>query len=324
LRRDEDVLSMGRAPAAESARLSAPLRSLLLLAAACTSSAPAPAAQATPELAPVPVPEGARGPLLWEVKGEAGTSYLFGTIHVGYDAYRELPDLVWRLLERAEVVVIEADLRAMRLEEVTRLSLLPENAGTLREALGPADFERLLALLGGAVPASAVEPLRPWAAYSLALSALHPTPIPLDKALLDRAVAAGRELLFLEDWRFQLELLTEVTDIDALRELVAPASPVRSRVEQMISSYRAGDFPALAALAVDAEEIAKNPENYRRLFDDRNRAWVPVLTDLFSRHRAFVAVGAGHFAGDHGLLALLRAEGLEIRRVGASTPVGEK
>lgn len=295
----------------------------LLLAACGGSSGAAAPAEVTgaqtdlPPDVPVPVAEDARGPFLWEVQGDRGPSYLFGTIHIGYDPYRRLPEVVWNALASSDVVVLEADLRAIEPDVVAELSALPEDE-SLREKLGPRAWERLLALLDGTVPASAVEGLRPWVVYTMVLQALHPTPIPLDKALMERAVEQGKELVFLEEWRAQLETLHDVTGVEDLRRLVASDSEVRQRLTGMVEAYRAGNYREVAELTLDPEEIAKDPGRYQKIFDHRNDAWAPRLARILNQRRAFVAVGVGHFPGKGGLLELLRDEGLLVQRVGAA------
>jgi uncharacterized protein YbaP (TraB family) len=69
-------------------------------------------------------------------------------------------------------------------------------------------------------------------------------------------------------------------------------------VHQMRDSYR--DFPAF----------------YERLIGARNRNWVPRIESyLRSGQTYFVLVGAAHFGGPNGLLALLRARGYTVEQL---------
>jgi uncharacterized protein YbaP (TraB family) len=55
------------------------------------------------------------------------------------------------------------------------------------------------------------------------------------------------------------------------------------------------------------------------LFVRRNAAWMDVLMrELDGAGVDFVAVGAGHLLGEHGLVAQLRARGVTVARVGAN------
>ena len=50
------------------------------------------------------------------------------------------------------------------------------------------------------------------------------------------------------------------------------------------------------------------------MFDDRNRAWLEKLAPDLEQGGLFLAVGAGHYAGEAGLVELLRARGFVVRR----------
>ena len=48
----------------------------------------------------------------------------------------------------------------------------------------------------------------------------------------------------------------------------------------------------------------------------RNRNWIPEIAGaLDGDEDVLVAVGAGHMPGEDGVIALLQAQGLEVRRV---------
>lgn len=53
-----------------------------------------------------------------------------------------------------------------------------------------------------------------------------------------------------------------------------------------------------------------------RILDARNRNWIPKVGNYFHSGKAcFVVVGAAHFGGPKGLLALLRARGYRIEQL---------
>ena len=254
---------------------------------------------------------GLRGPFLWEVQGSGGPSYLFGTIHAGFHADKELPAWVWDKLEASDTFVMELDPSSIPLVELAKMGQLPEGK-SLEEMLGAKDFARLVAILES--PPDSVKRLQPWAALLLVTQRLYPTPIPLDLALRDRAITKGKNLVYLEDWKLQAEIIA-MLDIEELRDLLDPKGKGRAQLAGLVDAYRAGDFEKLSAIGLDPEEIAKNPARHARLLDDRNRDWIGKLLPHLERGRTFVAVGALHFAGEQGLVELLRARGLVLTRI---------
>src|SRR5688572_26185992 len=240
---------------------------------------------------------GLRGPFLWEVQGSSGPSYLFGTIHAGFHADKELPAWVWDKLEASDTFIMELDPTTISVVELARLSRLPEGK-SLDQMLGEKDFAALVDLLE--TSAESLKRLQPWSAILLVVQRLYPTPVPLDLALRNRAAAKGKNLVYLEDWKLQAEVI-QMLGVEDLREMIDPYGPGRVQLENLVAAYRAGDFETLAAIGLDPKEIAKNPARHARLLDDRNRDWIGKLLPHLERGRAFVAVGALHFAGEQGL-----------------------
>jgi len=279
--------------------------------AACTPGASTAASAPARRHTTRPDDAGLRGPFLWEVQGAGGPSYLFGTIHAGFHADKELPTWVWDKLEASDTFIMELDPTTIPLAEMARLGQLPEGK-SLDQMLGPKDFAALVDLLQ--TSADSLKRLQPWAALLLVTQRLYPTPVPLDMALRDRAVAKGKNLVYLEDWKLQIDIIA-MLDIEELRELIDPDGPGRAQLEGLVAAYRAGDFEKLSAIGLDPDDIAKHPARHARMLDDRNRDWVGKLVPHLERGRTFVAVGALHFAGERGLVELLRERGLILTRV---------
>ena len=84
----------------------------------------------------------------------------------------------------------------------------------------------------------------------------------------------------------------------------------------MIEAWRAGDLEALSELLF--READDYPELMEVFLHQRNRNWVPELEAvLASGAPAMVLVGAGHLAGDQGLIALMKERGYQVERVSA-------
>jgi uncharacterized protein YbaP (TraB family) len=46
--------------------------------------------------------------------------------------------------------------------------------------------------------------------------------------------------------------------------------------------------------------------------DNRNKRWIPKLVQLMNTKTIFIAVGAGHLAGEFGVIQLLRNQGYTV------------
>jgi uncharacterized protein len=296
--------------------LRATLLSLLGLAGAVVSTtacASAAASSAGPAARRTDAPaddHGLRGPFLWELQGPRAPSYLFGTVHLGFRADRDLPRWVWDKLGACDTFVMEANLSKVDLIEVTQMASLPEGQ-SLADMLPADKWNRLVELTG--LPESTLRSRQPWFASQLVFQRLYPTPVPLDVALMQKASELDKEIAFLEHWEFQLRLLARTITADDLGELLVPGGKGQRLMSDLIAAYRAGDFEKLAAIS--EQERADDPDRHEALLDARNRDWIPKLKPHLERGRAFVAVGAAHFPGEEGLIELLRAEGYVLSRV---------
>jgi hypothetical protein len=260
---------------------------------------------------------GVRGPFLWEVVGDHGSSYMFGTIHAGVSPDEALPELVLEKLRRSRTFIMETDLRAIDQAELMRMATLPPGQ-TLPEIIGKSTWSALSETIRPPFRADQLETVKPWFAQVAVLQSLYPTPVSVDTQLLAEAEAAGKRLEFLEDWRMQIQMLDDISEPEDVEALVDPQSRSRAILDAMIAAYRAGDFEAMTEAALDPEMVAAAPDKYRKMFDDRNRAWLEALRKPLQQGRVFAAVGVGHFCGEAGLVELLRADGFIMRRVSPS------
>jgi uncharacterized protein YbaP (TraB family) len=56
-------------------------------------------------------------------------------------------------------------------------------------------------------------------------------------------------------------------------------------------------------------------EEQTAFLDDRNKNWIPQITEISKKKKAFIAVGAGHLGGPNGVIRLLQKEGYTLTPV---------
>ena len=100
-----------------------------------------------------------------------------------------------------------------------------------------------------------------------------------------------------------------------LESVVDDAPNVERDTTKMISAWESGN-PHIIAEAFD-KDMKKEPELQRILIHNRNANWAGwVMARLHGKGTTLVAVGAGHLAGSDSVIAMLRAKGLKVVRVG--------
>lgn len=264
-----------------------------------------------------PRPAQAR-PALFLIADADTTIWLFGTMHV------LPPDVAWRtpLIEQA---MAEAD---TLVTELPPLDPSRAAATFTRHARGdglPPLVSRVpparRAALEQAITASGLsrrtlDGLKSWAAATSIETARAGT-LGADvdhgvETVLTRAFS-GRARLGLESLDEQLGLLDGLTEADQ-RALLIRGAVEGPGYRRTLAAWMRGDVATLAR--IDDRLFDGQPGLEETLLTNRNVRWSRwVAARLRRPGRIFMAVGAGHLAGQDSVPALLRRQGFVVRRV---------
>jgi uncharacterized protein YbaP (TraB family) len=266
-------------------------------------------------------------PALYVVRDADSTMYLYGTVHVrprGTDWGDE--DVRTALASAHEIwteieISPQADAQAQAL--AGQFGQAPPDR-PLSSWLTAEENERLNALtqrLG--IPRTYLETMQPWMA-GLTLSLLPIMRAGYDPMSgVDRAVDAygdanGKTMRAFETLEQQLGFfsgLDDETQREFLREAIDEAEEGPAMIGAMTTAWERGDLETLERVVVD-DTRREYPDVYEALFVRRNNAWMEVLVrELQGSGVDFVAVGAGHLLGEHGLVEQLRSRGYTVERV---------
>lgn len=263
--------------------------------------------------------------LLWRVRHEGRTSWLYGTIHVGrLEWLMPGPDVV-RAVKAADSLALELD--------VTNPEVLQQLGDGLRAgpdaAALPAELAQRLAQQRKAACADdSVAAMRP-EAQLMALQALVGRSQGLDPAygidlmLAGAARAMGKPVTGLETPAIQLrELFSDDPAVmeksmdDGLGQLENGQSLAMANT--LAALWEKGDADKLASFPswCDCLNTESERAEYRRIVEGRNPGMAEGIIGLMAQGRTvFAAVGALHLIGAQGLPALLAAKGYEVERV---------
>lgn len=280
---------------------------------------------AWPAAAAEPVPAPAHSaPFLWELQGPKTRHFLLGSVHLLPPAAHPLPAALEAAYEATEAVVFETDLAALAEPELQGRMLgaaREDTAGGLKARIGPelyAKLQKRAAALG--MPTPVCDDFRAWfCALTLELYPLQQAgfgvEFGVDQHFYARARDDGRSVAGLESADYQVALFAEMPRPLSRQLLVATLDEQTysgQPPDELYRIWRTGDAAALEQLMRDMRK--RYPELYQRLLSDRNRAWLPQLLErLKSERPQFVIVGAAHYLGPDGLLALLKEKGFEAR-----------
>jgi hypothetical protein len=264
-------------------------------------------------------------PALWVVKDADTTIYLFGTFHALDGKSAWFNDEVKTAFDASSEVYVEAIMP----EDPAALQPLVIKYGvdptgkTLSSKLPPEMKAKLeAALTGMGVPAAAMEPLEPWM-VNMTLAAITAGKLGLDpnagadKAIMTSAKSAGKKLGELENAEFQLSLFDKVPEADQVKQLgqtLDQLPEMGPALTKMLAAWTKGDSEGLATLM--NEGVDEMPEMYKLVFTDRNTTWAEWIDNRMDQPgTVFIAVGAGHLAGQDSVQTMLAKKGFKSERV---------
>jgi len=142
----------------------------------------------------------------------------------------------------------------------------------------------------------------------------------IDKHFLDAAKEQGKEIRSLETIEQQLDLFFEIDDqLDDIlvAEFLDQMEEIGPMIERMVYLWNSGDVDGLDKFL--QEQVGEDPamkDFYYKLLDDRNVLMADKIDAMLQGDTdVFVVVGAGHFAGDMGIVSLLGEKGYEVEQV---------
>jgi len=264
-------------------------------------------------------------PALFMIRDSDTTIYLFGTVHLLPDGLSWFDEAVREAFDASGEVYLEA--------------LLPEDPETLAPVLRTLAFDpagrtlssRLsrperrtvsegLKKLG--VSLAEIDPLEPWfaAVQIAALIAIKSGFDPekgADALIEAEARSAGKALHAFETAEEQLRMLDSAPEAEQVGGLVKALADPDKAIGDLIAllqSWTDGDPDRTGALM--NTELAESPVTARLLLEDRNERWAEVLaTRMQAPGTVFVAVGAGHIAGQGSLNEALARRGFVPERI---------
>lgn len=95
-----------------------------------------------------------------------------------------------------------------------------------------------------------------------------------------------------------------------LMEVVRNPRESCGQYAEMVSIYRQQDLQALMDLTENDPGIGQHLES---LLDRRNQNWIPKIREMLTEDVLFIAVGAGHLAGENGVVNLMRRQGFVMK-----------
>lgn len=264
-------------------------------------------------------------PPAWQVTDSSGRQlWLLGSVHALRDSDHPLPAVIDALYERADVLVMELDLDdidPVALQSaLVAAAVLPEGT-SLAEQIGDELYARTDAYARGVgFELRLLERFEPWfvsvTLLDLGMAARgFSAEGGVEQYLLRKAAADGKEVLGLETLERQIRVFDHLgPDEQALllEQTLDELESDEDTLEALVAAWRTGELDELAgSLSAEFEGF---PTLYTELVVRRNDAWITEIEQLLeTQETELVVVGALHLVGEHNVIELLSARGLDVR-----------
>ena len=263
-------------------------------------------------------------PALWVVKDADTTIYLFGTIHVlkpGLSWFDEAVKTAFDKSDQLMLEMVQPDQATM--QQIVLKNGIITSGPTLTEQL-PADKRGayLKAVTDAGLPPQAFDRMKPWlAGVTLSIAPIQklgydPKNGP-ETVLADAAKAANKPVAGLETAEQQIGYfngLSQKAQIEFLTSTVEDLPKAGEEMAEMVDEWAKGDPDALAKTM--NESLKDSPEVAKTLLTDRNARWATWIKARMAKPGTiFIAVGAGHLAGNDSVQAQLARQGIKAQRI---------
>ena len=273
---------------------------------------------------------GLQAQLLWKVTGNGlkQPSYLFGTHHLFSIQYFDSIPGLFKAFNKCDVVVSEMVINNIDATAKIRQAAVMPDHKTIKDLLNDdeyklVDTELKSVLKLGLKNVSMMNPSLILTMYEMEiykkLTGFSDTK-QSDSYFQLVAAEKGKKVIGLETVDQQIEVLfgngTLERQANVLVEAIQHKDKILSEMIQLNKLYKAGKIDELVELSKGKDNITEmTEEEYAKLVDNRNAAWLKKLPAILKDASSFVAVGAMHLGGKNGLVKELQKAGYKVKAI---------
>ncbi len=260
--------------------------------------------------------------LLWEISGNGieKPSYIFGTIHLIPKNDYFFTDVMKEKFNTCEKLLLETDINLSLAEQinVAKQIMLPPGK-TLYDYISKKDSVKFKNYLTDTLKISKstynkILKVKPLFGSSLIISELVGKTKTYEQELNKQAKKNRMKVSGLETLQFQMNLVNDISIEDQIKMLFdgeLSENPLET-YNEMVEVYKKQDLNKLKELIDADDSTAKLGDKF---LSDRNKDWISEIEKSVTEAPVFIAVGAGHLAGNNGILNLLKEKGYELKPV---------
>ncbi|GHB43892.1 TraB/GumN family protein [Mongoliitalea lutea] len=272
------------------------------------------------QLSPAFAQQSLENSLLWKISenGLEQPSYLFGTIHVICPEDFKMDERILSALQSSKKIVLELNMSDPMLAQEMQQNSINKDFYNIQNDFEPEAKEALDEFLSSnyGMGLAQMGIMKPFILSTMVLMKQLPCETP-----------DSYELFFTnksQEWKIPMEGLEtaayqiSIFDRIPMERQVADLSKMiltdatEKEFQGMIEAYLAEDLNKLQEM-IQADGLTG--EYGEILLNERNRNWIPKIEEFIKAETTFIAVGAGHFPSEKGVIQLLRNAGYTVEPV---------
>ena len=258
---------------------------------------------------------------LWKIEGNGleKPSYLFGTIHITCDATIE--DDVKKALDETSQVVLEIDMDDPEMMTKMMGGMYMKDGKKISDLVTEEEFVVIDSMITKEVGMSLkmLETMKPFFVISMLYPKMIDCPMQsFEQELIKIAQEQGEEILGLETIESQMQIFEDIPYEDQVADLLRTAKDNlaydKATFTKMLEIYKDENITAMVEMMDDENSVAVSKHQDKLLFN-RNKNWISKIGEYAKEQPTFFGVGAGHLAGEQGVIKLLRDAGYKVSAV---------
>lgn len=258
---------------------------------------------------------------LWKIEGQnlKQASYLFGTIHMTCDA--SLNNDVLKALDETTQIVLEIDMDDPSLQAKMMGGMYMKDGKRISDFVSAEDYKLIDSMITKEVgmPLKMLENMKPFFLISMLYPKFLDCPMQsFEQELMKIAAEQNEEILGLETIEEQMQVFEDIPYEDQVADLLRTAKDNlaydKATMKKMMEMYTSEDINAMVDLMND-DSYSAVAQHQDKLLSNRNKNWIPKIENFIKDQPTFFGVGAGHLAGEFGVINLLRKAGYKVTAV---------
>jgi uncharacterized protein YbaP (TraB family) len=257
--------------------------------------------------------------LLWEISGKdiKQPSYLFGTFHLMCKEDIRFSENLFRALKYSSSLYLEIDLDDPANTFSALKYMYMKDGVTLSKLLDSLHYKKIKNFFSDSLHMSMtmIEKMKPTFSSSLVYPFMMTCKSTdgIEMELIKISKAQQKETYGFETIEFQSSIFDNIPYHEQVAELYNMIDSIdvyKLNFIKMLSLYKSQRLDEIEKSFDDEQGFEEHKDV---MLTNRNKNWLSQLKIILPKSNIFIAVGAGHLAGDNGLIQLLKNEGYTLK-----------